>query len=90
MPSARALWSLMLAMTPVAIAEFDQCARPSGVWAGYDQVTTTAHDPCACTTQHDSRATVVPAGFWAFPRLRDCVQRWKRLRGWICVRHVPF
>jgi hypothetical protein len=47
MPSARALWSLMLAMTPVAIAEFDQCARPRWrVGRLYDQVTTTAHDPC--------------------------------------------
>ena len=30
--------STLLALVPVVSAEFDQCARPSGVWVGYDQV----------------------------------------------------
>ena len=29
---------ILIALVPVVSAEFDQCARPSGVWAGYDQV----------------------------------------------------
>ena len=28
----------LIALMPVVSAEFDQCARPSGVWVGYDQV----------------------------------------------------
>ena len=28
----------LIALVPVVSAEFDQCARPSGVWVGYDQV----------------------------------------------------
>ena len=29
---------LLLATLPYAMAEFDKCARASGVWAGVDQV----------------------------------------------------
>jgi len=37
LPSMR--FSLLLAILPVAIiAEFDKCARASGIWAGVDQV----------------------------------------------------
>ena len=28
----------LIALVPVVSAEFDKCARPSGVWVGYDQV----------------------------------------------------
>ena len=29
---------ILIALVPVVSAEFDQCARPGGVWVGYDQV----------------------------------------------------
>ena len=72
MPSARALWSLMLAMTPVAIAEFDQCARPSGVWAGSTR-----------PGDHDgTRPVRAPAQLSTTHVRRSCPQGFGRSRGY--------
>ena len=47
---------MMLAMMiPQASAEFDKCARPNGVWAGYDQVITCT--PTLVQTPHASQCS---------------------------------
>eukprot|EP00964_Phaeocystis_antarctica_P115568 scaffold79508_cov55-Phaeocystis_antarctica.AAC.2 len=79
---------LLLATLPYAMAEFDKCARASGIWAGVDQV-----PYCRCVAPPRSHPasdkSVVPRAMAGHRRLRGprcdvlqrkCLHRWLRVR----------